>query len=108
MIKTRVALELRFNNDHASASVVIWPKGGATVVNLYSRKRGEGHATDVMNQICLFADDNCLKLSLSADSYGPGKSLEKSLALATFYKKFGFRNTGHNWMVRQPRKNNKR
>lgn len=102
MIKTRKTIVLKFFNDWASAELIIWKSGRATIGNLYSRKRGFGYGAEVMKQITDFCDDNDITLGLWPDSYGPGSGPEKTKELHKFYKKFGFKNNGHRWLVRKP------
>jgi len=102
MIKVRKPLSIKFENDFASVDLIIWRGSKATVANLYSRKRKQGYATDVMLQLIEFADDNQIRLGTNVESYGPGASPERTKMLQTFYKELGFRNTGNNWFVRRP------
>lgn len=121
-IKVRKTIALKFNNEWASADLIIWSqkdrcainykgRAQATIGNFYSRKRRCGYGSDVMRQICEFADDNNIQIGMGVDPYGPGITeenyYEKRNERIAFYKKFGFKNRGNGWFVRTPTKSQK-
>jgi len=103
-IKVITPTSIKFSNSYASADLILWPDGKATIGNLYSRRRGQGHARDIMEHIMIFCDDNDIQLGLRPESYGPGASDKKTASLREFYKKFGFKHVGKGWLVRKPKK----
>lgn len=105
-IKTKETLTLQFTSKsgYASLDLIVWPSGWGTLANVYSRRRGQGHARDAMEQAMVFCDDNEIELRLIPESYGPGSSPEKTERLYDFYKKFGFMKKRSGWMVRKPNK----
>jgi hypothetical protein len=75
---------------------------------LFSRRTGQGHATEVLRQITAFADQEGLTLCLIAWPYGPlRKGGLTAKQLVSFYERFGFEGGTYDvgigtFMVRQP------
>lgn len=65
---------------------------GYWLTNVYSSIRGQGHATGLMERVCLHADANDLTLELIASPYKAvaKESILDLAQLITFYRKFGF------------------
>lgn len=81
-----------FEYGMARCTVLI-KDGKGFVSHLYSRLRGQGHATGVLTAVCEFADKNGLELYLFARGYGgPVQTMLNSEQLVAFYEKFGFVN----------------
>jgi len=80
--------EIEFFCDSASARLVMWENTKrATVSEVYSRKKKEGHATGLFLKLCEYADKNGLTLILEAAQFAPGMNNEQ---LRDFYSRFGF------------------
>lgn len=82
---------LKFTHELATARVTLWNDGVAYISGVYSRKRGQGHASQVMKDICEMADTNGLILQLDVSSYGPDNQYKLTdEQLQEWYSKFGF------------------
>lgn len=77
----------------AQAKLVIWDVEEATLSDVSSRIRGQGHARNVLQQIVDYADSENLTVRLTVQSFGfrnfQGTSLNND-QLEEFYGKFGF------------------
>lgn len=80
-------------HESARLMLTVWYENGkathATVSNLYSIHRRQGHATELMAEACRYADRNGLDLYLTANRYGRPIGPD-NLVLIKFYEKFGF------------------
>lgn len=95
--------ELRFRHEGATVKVVVWDDKRATLSNLFSLKRGRGHANAVMQQVCDYADRHDLHIVLDVGRYGYSDNLSPDNAgLRRFYRKFGFETVAGNMMQRCP------
>lgn len=81
-----------------------------TLKNLYSRNRGCGEATKLMQIVVDYADDKEIVLELNAQQYGDSiRPMLSNQQLKIFYEKFGFTTTDIRapfYMVREPRTKN--
>lgn len=79
-----------FNHESASCTVAVDGNAG-TVLRVYSKTRGEGHATGLLTKVIEYADKNGLRLNLRARQYGgPIQTMLSNEDLVKFYEKFGF------------------
>lgn len=92
MSKIRIQVGfLRFAFEAASARVTLWDDQVAYITGVYSRIRGAGQASQVLKDICEFADDNQYTLQLDVSSYGNDNHLKMmDDQLLDWYAKFGF------------------
>lgn len=82
---------LRFSYEAASARLTLWDDQVAYISGVYSRIRGAGQASQVLKDICEFADDNQYTLQLDVSSYGDDNHLKMTDdQLLDWYAKFGF------------------
>jgi GNAT superfamily N-acetyltransferase len=83
---------IKFRNDKASASLCDWGDGTSSLAYLYSRAKGQGYATSLMETIVAYADSHHIRsIYMEVEQYGPKN--QNSLTtdqLVTFYSKFGF------------------
>jgi GNAT superfamily N-acetyltransferase len=97
-----------FRYKQATARLYFLDFGLWAVSNVYSQKRGQGHATGVMRQIIDFADQNGIVLKLMIQRYGnPNQKGLDNQQLESFYRGFGFLKDPHQTkppyvMTRQP------
>lgn len=80
---------LKFEHETASARLTLWDDRTASVSGVHSRVRGQGHAKEVLRELCEFADDQELDLDLHVSAYGLDGGLTNA-QLIEFYKKFHF------------------
>lgn len=82
---------MKFEYEGAHASLLQVNERTYKVVGLLSTMPGQGHAKNVMQQICAYADDHFLDLVLIAKRfyYSDANGLSNK-ELIRFYKKFGF------------------
>lgn len=94
---------VRFYHETSSCKLLVWDKDKATLSNLFSRKRGQGHAKEVMRQACRYADKQQLTVILEVQQYqyADSKAMDNA-ALRRFYERFGFVWCGRNMMQRTP------
>ena len=79
-----------FNVGKASGRLLIWTDGVARVSGIISRNKGQGEGSELMTQICKYADENGLDLSLYVQRYGDPHQGLSNEQLISFYMKFGF------------------
>lgn len=82
-----------FKYKSATCELILWDgedTGKASLSEVHSAVKGQGHATQMLNEVIRYADDHSLTIVSAAEPYGyePG-SLNLRL-LMNFYKKFGF------------------
>lgn len=105
--------ELHFRFEGASAKLVKQNRTLAVLSTLYSTKLGQGHATQVVQNIVDYADDHELRLILIASPFGYSSSfpVPDVYRLTAFYQKFGFEfdngSRPPHLMTRLPREKNK-
>lgn len=87
-VKTQTGF-LKFTYGGATARLTLWDDRTATVSGVYSRRRGNGEAKEVLETICAYADDHGLDLDLDVNAYGDDNGLPNG-ALVKFYYKFQF------------------
>ncbi len=58
--------------------------------SVFSRERGKGHATALMQDIALFADDAEATIFLTVQQFGNPRDALNNKELVKFYSKFGF------------------
>lgn len=91
-----------FRYESARCTVVISGDRGL-VSHVYSKIRGQGHATGLLTRVIEFADKNGLELHLVARGYGgPVQTMLNPDQLVRFYKKFGFIDQGDGCAVNTP------
>lgn len=78
-----------FRFEKASADLVIWGNGTATLSSLYAITPGQGHGSGVMHLILDYADAHDLTLILVARRFKNPRGLSND-ELVKFYEKFGF------------------
>ena len=91
---------------HKSASVTLRPTPENTVwvANLYAQERRQGHAKELMQQVCEKADAQSVTLQLDARQYGHPLGMNTG-ELILFYESFGFEHVpaiGKHLMQRPP------
>lgn len=98
-----MATIVRFYHEKSSCKLLVWDKDKATLSNLFSQKRGLGHARAVMEKACKYADRQNLTVILEVQQYqyADSKAMDNE-ALRRFYEKFGFVWCGRNMMQRKP------
>ena len=79
-----------FAHKSATVNIVLWEGKHATVSSLYSKERGQGHASYLMGMICRFADEQGMKLIIEIGSYGDDPGGMDNIQLEKFYEKYGF------------------
>lgn len=81
-----------FKHESASAELKYFYDGVGyfRLVNLYSEKTGQGHATELMKKICSYADERGIDILLRANPFGHTEGMLEKDRLIEFYKKFGF------------------
>jgi len=86
---------ITLRSGKASVKLVSLDPGVWALSNLFSRHRGQGHATAVMKKVIAYADKNGLEIKLLVQRYGhtDRKALD-NLQLIAFYEKFGFQRIG--------------
>lgn len=83
-------LPVHFRHESATAKLTLYGSV-ASLSSLYSRKLGQGHATELMRQVIRFADVNKLELVLEVGRFGYShKGALDNEQLFEFYEKFGF------------------
>lgn len=82
---------LYFKHESATAKLALWENGSATLFNLYSKTRGQNHASELMRLICAYLDDHELNAQLRVSRYGySDRKALTNTQLSEFYRKFGF------------------
>ena len=85
-----------FMFDSATAKLAVYDDETAYLSNVFSRRRGLGHASKVMNMVTDYADEHGLYLYLEAKQYGYSDSKAlRNEDLVVFYEKFGFIRIGN-------------
>ncbi len=92
-----------FKYESASAKLIYIDAGTCMLVNVYSLKRGLGHAKGVLQEVIDYADEYGATIILIAQS-SPRSSLTNK-QLEELYSRFGFKTTrrGPTRMIRHPR-----
>lgn len=80
----------KFQHKGATARVAIYENHTAHISGVYSRYRGKGEATTLMQGICEYLDINGYPAQLEVSSYGSMLGSLDNEQLITFYQKFGF------------------
>lgn len=77
---------------HMGASCTVVHEGDqGKLIRVYSKTRGQGHATALLTSVCEWADENGINLNLIAMGYGgPVQTMLDPMQLRAFYEKFGF------------------
>lgn len=81
-----------FRHESATARLTDWKDSTAALSCVYSKEKGKGHATTLLQKIVTFADTQGYRVVyLEAQRYGPkhSQSLNDS-QLVDFYSQFGF------------------
>lgn len=90
-----------FTYKSANGKLTIWNDKNATVSNVFSVRRGLGHATRVMQSMCKYADENEMSLLLEVQQYGyADNDSPDNSGLRRWYRLFGFVSCENNRMVR--------
>lgn len=81
-----------FKYKSASCELVVWEdeEGLASLSEVHSTVKGEGHATHLLNEVISYADANGLTIASAAKPYGDEPGSLTHPQLINFYKKFGF------------------
>ena len=61
---------MEFNFKSASCRLVVHSPNAADISYVYSKVRGQGHATGLLTEVCKYADENDLDIFLLARGYG--------------------------------------
>jgi len=81
----------KFKLGMASAQLLIWDDGTSRLSNVYSRDRGLGQATRLLEKIAAFADEQKLSIFLTVKRFGyADRKALTNAQLVEFYSKFGF------------------
>ncbi|QAY17070.1 acetyltransferase [Streptomyces phage FrodoSwaggins] len=80
---------LELKRDSASLTLTLWGDGSASISDVYSVERRQGHASKLLDQVTWFADRHGMTLKTAAEAYGTGPRMTTS-QLVKFYEKFGF------------------
>lgn len=91
---------VHFSYERATCRLTVWNKKQATLSNLYSVKRGRGHAKSVLQLVIDYADANGLTLLLEVRRFGGDHLCPDNSGLKALYSKFGFVDCGQNMMRR--------
>lgn len=79
-----------FKYESARCTVTVVGENGL-LSHVYSRTRGQGHATVLLTNVIEWADKNGLQLHLYVRGYGgPVQTMLSNSQLELFYGKFGF------------------
>lgn len=79
---------IQFAHESASAIVIDWEDGRASLAEVFSAEKRKGHATGLINKVIAYADENRLTLILAAQAHGDDRMT--NIQLQAFYEKFGF------------------
>lgn len=95
---------IHFRYERATCKLTVWNKKTSTLSNLYSVKRGQGHAKGVLQQVVDYADAHGLIVLLEVQRFGGDHLCPDNSGLRALYSKFGFVDCGLNMMQRLPQK----
>lgn len=101
--------KVAFNHKSASCLLTVEDYGRAKLSHVYSEQRGQHHASELMEKVIQFADNNNLELFLKVQAYGhPVQTILTNQQLVDFYRKFGFEHNtlGLVGQMARPRKKN--
>lgn len=77
-----------YKSKSATAQVLDFGNGTASLSGIQSTERGKGHATDVLNDVLRWADERGIAMKLVAHAIGDDGLPQAELV--KFYEKFGF------------------
>lgn len=85
-----------------SCVIHIVPKSGNEIYvsDIRSLRTSQGYGTKALEWLTDLADEHKVTLTLNAINYGSGPLDDKMLI--NWYKKFGFKRSGDNYMIRKP------
>lgn len=86
---TEITDIISFTHESASADLILWGDGSASLIDVYSTDRGKGHVTKVLGKVKSYADENRINLILIAESHGD-EPRPTTLQLKALYEKFDF------------------
>ena len=86
---------VKFKNEFASAEIFLMEDEKARLRSVYSTKRNQGYASEVLQQVVDYADEKELSLYLVVQRFGKPKDGLTNEQLEKFYYKFGFRKIKH-------------
>jgi hypothetical protein len=81
-----------FEHKSARCELVVWDDIPllASLSEVHSAVKGQGHATRLLNDVIDYADKNGLTIASAAQPYGDEEGALSFTQLINFYKKFGF------------------
>lgn len=91
-----------FRYKKATCKLIVWDETKATLSNLFSIVRNQGHAKGVLREACNFADENDLQIVLRVQRYGGDHLCPDNAGLKRLYSQFGFIDCGRDFMSRDP------
>lgn len=99
---------VRFTHKGASARLTVWGRYDATLSNVFSKNRGKGEATQLLEKIMNYADRHELSLIVLVQAFHYADKMSPDNAgLAAWYHKFGFEYCADDQplrrMIRHPR-----
>lgn len=86
-----MTIEIYMYSESAKCRLTYWTKTHATVSDLHSKIRRDGHATGLMSDVCQLADLHKTTLVLAAEPFGDCKDEPSTKDLVAFYKRFDFK-----------------
>jgi len=91
----------------AQVKLCEWDEGPAVLTGMHSEQKNQGHASELMEQICRVFDTMGMTVLLDAQPYGKRKDGLDQKQLIKFYEKYGFKvadaDHGQILMERTPR-----
>lgn len=93
-------IEVRYKS--ATVTLVVWEdEATISLSSLYVEHRRRGHASGVMERVCVIADSLGQNLVLRVAPYSDHPRMDQR-QLKTFYKKFDFQENSYDIMSRAP------
>lgn len=86
-----MTIDIYLHSESATCQLTYWHKHYATLSELQSRVKRDGHATGLLSDVCRMADLHKTTLVLSAEPFGKDKDTPSTKELIEFYKRFDFK-----------------
>lgn len=81
---------INFSHGGASCKLVPWDQDVYILMSLWSKFRGEGHASALMAEVINWADEHRATIFLGVQRYGPPREGMNNAELIQFYSRYGF------------------